>query len=49
MEPFDIDDVSFFPCTCGYQVRLLTAVFTWFLEKDVLLVIAKQKYKPISR
>lgn len=20
MEPFDIDDVSFFPCTCGYQI-----------------------------
>ena len=20
MEPFDVDDLSFFPCTCGYQI-----------------------------
>ena len=21
MEPFEVDDTSFYPCTCGYQVR----------------------------
>lgn len=20
MEPFEVDDMSFYPCTCGYQV-----------------------------
>lgn len=22
MEPFEVDDLTFFPCTCGYQVSL---------------------------
>jgi hypothetical protein len=21
MEPLEVDDLTFFPCTCGYQVR----------------------------
>lgn len=21
MEPFEVDDLNFYPCTCGYQVR----------------------------
>ncbi len=21
MEPFEVDDASFYPCTCGYQVK----------------------------
>lgn len=21
MEPLEVDDLNFFPCTCGYQVR----------------------------
>jgi len=24
MEEFDLDDKSFFPCTCGYQVSIST-------------------------
>lgn len=22
MEPLEVDDLNFFPCTCGYQVRM---------------------------
>ena len=22
MEPLEVDDLNFFPCTCGYQVRI---------------------------
>lgn len=22
MEPLEVDDLNFYPCTCGYQVRL---------------------------
>ena len=22
MEPFEVDDLNFFPCTCGYQVSI---------------------------
>src|SRR6218665_3183537 len=30
MEPFDIDDIDFFPCSCGYQV----CRFCWHRLKD---------------
>ncbi len=26
MEPFELDDISFYPCTCGYQVGVYASV-----------------------
>lgn len=26
MEPLEVDDLNFYPCTCGYQVSFLAAV-----------------------
>lgn len=27
MEPLEIDDINFFPCTCGYQVCFFLVIF----------------------
>jgi hypothetical protein len=32
MEPLEIDDVNFFPCTCGYQVNII-----WLLKINAKL------------
>ena len=32
MEPLEIDDVNFFPCTCGYQVNIC-----WLLKINAKL------------
>lgn len=31
MEPLEMDDLSFYPCTCGYQV--IFCIFTQYSEK----------------
>jgi len=41
MEPFDIDDASFFPCTCGYQVSFLCYFYTliFWVKSDMIAEI----------
>lgn len=29
MEPLEVDDISFFPCTCGYQVFYAMLFFSF--------------------
>lgn len=37
MEPLEIDDINFFPCTCGYQVcRKYLCCYVWNNKKKVL-------------
>ncbi|OQV12621.1 CCR4-NOT transcription complex subunit 4 [Hypsibius exemplaris] len=43
MEPLDLDDISFFPCTCGYQV----CKFCWHrirTDENGLCPACRQKY-----
>ena len=30
MEPFEVDDLNFFPCTCGYQVSIHLCWYDYF-------------------
>lgn len=29
MEPLEVDDLNFFPCTCGYQVCILLNIISF--------------------
>lgn len=33
MEPLEMDDLSFYPCTCGYQVN-----FAYYIANNTLIV-----------
>lgn len=39
MEPLEVDDLNFFPCTCGYQV---SKIFVYFMV--VFFSIAIEHY-----
>jgi len=52
MEPFDIDDVSFFPCTCGYQVKKSAAYNYWQKTADIKITffgISPHRSEPLHR
>lgn len=32
MEPLEVDDLNFFPCTCGYQVCFSNVVYLFLID-----------------
>lgn len=38
MEPLEVDDLTFFPCTCGYQVSVFLGVSVSRQSANVLLI-----------
>lgn len=44
MEPLEVDDLNFYPCTCGYQVSLHLSLF----DKKYIIIIITEYRDPYS-
>lgn len=53
MEPLEVDDLNFFPCTCGYQVSENNSICSFIKQLHILygylLIISTRKINLVVR